>query len=96
MTSRITSVSASFIFIILRHEFAQRNRDAATWRISVGATREFAPRVHQVNVGTMVDEMVFVARSGIADGAVGAIFPGDGGCSFAASGRADQALQRFR
>jgi hypothetical protein len=43
--------------------------DAATWCVGDEASHEFAQRVHQVNVCTMVDAIVSVARAGFAGGA---------------------------
>src|SRR3981081_4063152 len=58
-------------FARLRHEFAQCVCDAIAWRVGVKGAHEFAFRVHDVKVGTVVHEVVFGARSSLMGCPVG-------------------------
>jgi len=66
-------------FARLRHEFAQCVGDAIAWRVGVKGAHEFAFRVHDVKVGTVVHDVVFGARSSLMGCPVGPVFLGDRG-----------------
>src|ERR1700736_6189164 len=61
-------------FAWLRHEFAQCVGDAIAWRVRVKGAHEFAFRVHDVKVGTVVHDVVFRARSSLMGCPVGPLF----------------------
>src|SRR5260370_41201817 len=66
-------------FARLRHEFAQCVGDAIAWRVGVKGAHEFAFRVHDVKVGTVVHDVVFRARSSLMGCPVCPVFLGDRG-----------------
>src|SRR5258708_31111265 len=61
-------------FARLRHEFAQCVGDAIAWRVGVKGAHEFAFRVHDVKIGTVVHDVVFGARSSLMGCPVGPLF----------------------
>src|SRR6266436_2231290 len=66
------------ILTSLCHGAAHRLGDALAWRVSVKTAHEFAFRVHQIDIGAVVHDVVFSAHPTLTRCVVDSIFLGNG------------------
>src|SRR5216683_3880734 len=86
----------AFSFARSRHQLAQRIANAFARRVGVEGARELPAGLHQVEVGTVVDDVVLGARSGVVADVIGSVFLGDlGGLPRIADETDDPRIERL-
>src|ERR1700738_515434 len=69
----------AFSFARSRHKLAQRIANAFARRVGVEGAHELPAGIHQVEIGTVVDDVVPGARPGVVADVIGSVFLGDRG-----------------